>query len=323
MKKNKANILVFATAVLFFIFASCSKEDSGASPAAGRGGRVFAVVTEEIKPQTLSAHININGEVVAKTNVEVYPDIAGKVIQLSVEIGYNVKKDDVIAYVDPSKPGATYSLSPIKSPITGTVTEIVSRPGTTVGTNTAIVKVGDIQNLVVYTQIPEKDVGNLSVGLKASLELSAFPRKTFEAEVTRISPVLDPVSRSKQIELSFLETDPGINSGMFPKVKLYTTEYIDIIAVPSEAIITRAEKNYIFVLNKNIQAETSVPKEAKTSSKEQANVSRIEVKTAISTEDKTIITEGLSIGDIIVIQGMDMLTDGVGVNPIAKEGSAQ
>lgn len=318
MTKNRTNILVFATIVLLFIFASCSKENSNASSPTGRGGRIFAVVTEEIKPQTLSAHININGEVVAKTNVEVYPDIAGKVTQLSVEIGYNVKKDDVIAYVDPSKPGTTYSLSPIKSPITGTVTEIVSRPGTTVGTNTAIVKVGDIQNLVIYAQIPEKNVGNLSMGLKASLELSAFPGKIFKAEVTRISPVLDPVSRSKQIELSFLETDPGINSGMFPKVKLYTTKYTDIIAVPSEAIITRAEKNYVFVLNKNI-----LEKAQPTGKEGQISVSRIEVKTDISTDAKTIITEGLSLGDTIVTQGMDMLSDGASVNPIEKEGSTQ
>lgn len=320
MKKNRVNILIFATAVLLSIFSSCSKENSEASSRSGRSGRVFAVVTEEIKHQTLSAYININGEVTAKTNVEVYPDIAGKVTHLSVEIGYNVKKDDIIAYVDPSKPGAAYSLSPIKSPITGTVTEIISRPGTTVETNTPIVKVGDIQNLVVYTQIPEKDVGNLFKGLKASLELPAFPGKTFEAEVTRISPVLDPVSRSKEIELSFLETDPGINSGMFPKVKLYTTEYADIIAVPSDAIITRAEKNYIFVLNKNTQKKAQASPEGKEG---QNTVRRIEVKTDISTGDKTIITEGLSLGDIIVVQGMDMLSDGARVNPIEKEGSVQ
>ena len=91
---------------------------------------------------------------------------------------------------------------------------------------------------------------------------------------------------------------------MFPKVKLYTTIYEGYIVVPDDAVVTRAGQDYVFVIMQNAEG------------KEVAR--RVPVKKLITIENDTIISEGLSKGDMIVVDGMDVLVDGARVNRVEK-----
>ena len=86
---------------------------------------------------------------------------------------------------------------------------------------------------------------------------------------------------------------------MFPKIKLYTTVYEGYIAVPDDAVVTRAGQDYVFVVKGNI-------------------ASRVPVKKLITIENTTLISEGLSIGENIVVDGMDVLVDGSKVNQVER-----
>ena len=297
MSKKLLFILSILLIGIILTTVSCKKKEEAAAPVARE--RVYAVVTQPASEATLQDSIEINGEVNVKTNIAIYPEIGGKLVALSVEVGDRVQKGQVIGTVDPSKPGYNYVMNPVKSTISGVVTQVISRVGTTVTTGTSIVTVGDIDNLIIHANIPERNVGELKKNLSADVFFPAYPDIPFKAHITWISPVVNSASRSKQIELTLDKKDPRINIGMFPKVKLHTTVYEGYIAVPDDAVVTRAEQDYVFVVKGDI-------------------ASRVPVKKLITIDNTTLISEGLSKGDNIVIDGMDVLVDGSKVNRVER-----
>ena len=297
MSKKLLFILSIISVGIILTTVSCKKKEEAAAPVSKE--RVYAVVTQPASTATLQDSIEINGEVDVKTNIAIYPEIGGKLVDLTVEVGDRVQKGQVIGTVDPSKPGYNYVMNPVKSTISGVVTQVISRVGTTVTTSTSIVTVGDIDNLIIHANIPERNVGELKKNLSADVFFPAYPDTAFKAHITWISPVVNPASRSKQIELTLDKKDPRINTGMFPKVKLYTTVYEGYIAVPDDAVVTRAEQDYVFVVKGDI-------------------ASRVPVKKLITIENTTLLSEGLSKGDSIVIDGMDVLVDGSKVNRVER-----
>ncbi len=296
-KISRLILLSFLAAGVIFSVASCKKKEEAAAPVSRE--RVYAVVTQKAAVAELQDSIEINGEVDVKTNVAIYPEIGGKLVSLTVEVGDRVQKGQVIATVDPSKPGYSYVMNPVKSTISGVVTQVISRVGATLTTSTGIVTVGDIDNLVIHANIPERNVGELKKNLVADLFFPAYPDIPFKAHITWISPVVDPASRSKQIELTLDKRDSRINTGMFPKIKLYTTVYDGYIVVPDDAVVTRAGQDYVFVVSGDIAR-------------------RVPVRKLITIDNSTIIAEGLSVGDSIVVDGMDVLVDGSKVNQVER-----
>lgn len=296
-KISRLILLSFLAAGVIFSVTSCKKKEEAAAPVSRE--RVYAVVTQKAAVAELQDSIEINGEVDVKTNVAIYPEIGGKLVSLTVEVGDRVQKGQVIATVDPSKPGYSYVMNPVKSTISGVVTQVISRVGATLTTSTGIVTVGDIDNLIIHANIPERNVGELKKNLVADLFFPAYPDIPFKAHITWISPVVDPASRSKQIELTLDKRDSRINTGMFPKIKLYTTVYDGYIVVPDDAVVTRAGQDYVFVVSGDIAR-------------------RVPVRKLITIDNSTIIAEGLSVGDSIVVDGMDVLVDGSKVNQVER-----
>ena len=122
----------------------------------------------------------------------------------------------------------------------------------------------------------------------------------FEAFVSRVSPVVDKLSRTKEIILNFSKKDTRINAGMFAKVKLYTSLYSGEIVVPSDAVVSDDEYSYVFVIDENSIAE------------------KRNVKTGKLIDAKVQILEGLYAGEKVIVEGMLSVSDGIKVNDISN-----
>ena len=112
-------------------------------------------------------YIELNGDVKAKVETTLFPDAMGKLVNIRVNIGDFVRKNQIIAEIDPSKPGMNFALSPVKTTITGTVTSLPIEIGSTVTLQTAIAKVGQLNELEIVTYISEKYIRKMKKGLKA------------------------------------------------------------------------------------------------------------------------------------------------------------
>ncbi|MBQ5876941.1 MAG: efflux RND transporter periplasmic adaptor subunit, partial [Treponema sp.] len=203
------------------------------------------VKTENATKKTLHDYVITNGEVESQSSIEVFPSMSGKIAAINVMLGSSVKKGDVIAKVDPSEPGTNYALSPVEAPISGSIVSSPLKIGTKVSTATAITMIGDIENLQVTASVPERYVAELKTGLKAEVYLEAYPGVVFTATVSRVSPVVDAATRTKEIILNFDKKDSRINAGMFAKVKLFIAKYAGHIAIPKDAVVEQDENSYL------------------------------------------------------------------------------
>lgn len=307
-KLTKSQIVIIsavALTVLCIIFClTIGRNDSKQQGGRSRGGNtVFSVITQTVQKEVLHGYVIANGEIESQNSVNVYPDVAGKVIETNVMLGSSVKRGDIIAYVDPSAPGQYYKKSPVYAPISGSIISTPLKNGTTVSTNTTIAIVGDISNLQVTADIPERYVAVLKEGLKAEISVEAYPGVVFEATVSRVSPVVDTTSRTKEVVLHFNTRDERVNAGMFGKVKLYTQDYRDQVVMPSDALVQLNDENYAYVV------------------KEDSTVERRKVVTGNSVDGKIQITEGVNEGEKVVIQGQTSLNDGSKIRDIGNAGA--
>lgn len=265
------------------------------------GGAVYAVRTQVVEIETLNDYVQTNGNVEALSSISVYPNIGGKIVSVSVNLGSSVKRGDIIARIDPSQPGVKYSLSPVTAPISGTV---ISKPldiGTTVSTASAVAIIGDISALQVTTNVSERYVGYMQAGLKAEVSLAAYPDVVFPATVSYVSPVLDAATRTKQVVLRFTESDNRLNAGMFAKIKLYTVQHSGYVTVPTSAIVSNGNRRYMYVV------------------KSDSTVERREITEGNAVDGVVQITSGVQSGERIVVDGGTSLFDGAKVNDISNK----
>ena len=312
-KKSKISLIVTVAAVLLtvaavvIINATKNTENAGGPGKGGGRGRggtgntIFTVRSAEAVKKTLNDYVITNGEVESQSAVEVFPSMGGKVQQINVLLGSQVKKGDVIAKIDPSEPGTKYALSPVEAPISGSIVSTPLKVGTKVTTNSAVTMIGDIDNLQISASVPERYVSELKTGLKAEITVEAYPDVIFVATVSRVSPVVDAATRTKQVIMNFDKKDSRVNAGMFAKVKLYTSKYSGKLVVPSDAIITNDDDvSYLFVVNDDY------------------TVSRRTVKTGKAIDGMIQVTDNLMAGERVVYEGMLSLSDGANVNDLAK-----
>jgi multidrug efflux pump subunit AcrA (membrane-fusion protein) len=272
-------------------------------PAAAEADTVFSVRAAKAENRDLQAYLEVNGNVVNENQVAVYPDMGGRLVSVNATLGSRLRKGEVIAEVDPSKPGSAYSLSPVIAPISGTVVGVSASVGATVSASSVIVTIADSQRLEIEAYIPEREVGQLREGLGAEITLAAFPGETFHARVSHVSPVLDATSRTKRIVLDFSAQDNRINAGMFAGIKLNTRNYKNVIAVPAEAIVELRGVNGVYALD---------------GSDDRALFR--EITTGVTVDGETEIQSGLEAGMLVVVQGQQFLTDGAKVRVIGVQG---
>ncbi|MDR1175179.1 MAG: efflux RND transporter periplasmic adaptor subunit [Treponema sp.] len=277
---------------------------------------VFAVRVSYAELRTLQAYIEVNGNIVSEKQVAVVPDAAGKLVSMKVGLGSPVQKGALVAEVDPSRPGADYSLSPVYAPISGTVVSNPLTIGSTVSTGVTLLTLVASGSTEVEAAIPEREVGQLRAGLRADISLEAFPGEVFAAEVIRLSPIVDPVSRTKQIILRFIHEDPRINPGMFARIKLNTRTYEQVLSIPEDAIVENRGAKIVYVVSNGSVQGGNEPGGAMP--EETARVSMKKIEAGVSVDGEVEIKSGLVSGEAVVIQGQQFLSDGAAVRVIGS-----
>jgi multidrug efflux pump subunit AcrA (membrane-fusion protein) len=278
---------------------------SGGGPAvAGEGQRpaggqrqATAVRAAEVVLGTVENRVVINGDVLARSQVAIYPTVAGKLVELRFRIGDRVNRGDVVAMVDPSRPGEFYSQNPVVSTVSGTILQTPVNPGDTVSGQTVICVVGDLSTLAVETFVPERFSTSVRPGLPALVSFEAMPHENFAAVVDEVSPVLDPASRTLRIRLRFTpgpsgRADSRIKAGMFGTVSLATSSRRDVPVIPRSAAINTYGNWIAFVI------------------REDNTVERRFLALGLEEEVSLEVTEGLAAGERVVTAGQNFLSDG-------------
>ncbi len=298
-----AAILLVTVLSIFLINLSTKKKKASMSGSFG-GGRGFqqtasAVRTVVAKNQIITDFVYTNGEIETQKSIEVFPLIGGKVVDMLVSLGSPVKAGDVIAYIDPSEPGSYYAKSPVTAPIDGSIITSPVKIGQKVSMNSVITKIGDINNLQITAKVPERYVADLALGQKAEITLQAYGEEKFMASVVRISPVVDPATRTKEIILNFDKKYDKVNAGMFARVKLFTVDFGGYPVIQQDAFVENSDEYYLYIV------------------KDDSTVTKRKVTRGKNVDGYYQVIDGVANGEVVVLEGMLSLYEGAKVRDIS------
>ena len=295
-KKKIAVIVIIALiatlAVLIALKLLVPKETASSNPSQRQRAGATTVRVTPVTAGTIEKSIIINGEILARNQVTIFPTVAGRLVQMHKGIGDRVERAETVAMIDPSRPGEVFRESPVTSTVSGTVINTPFHVGDTVTTQSGVYIVGDLSSLLVETFIPERFVSSVRQGMRAVLWLEAIPGETFDAQVREISPVIDPVTRTLRVRLEFTNRDSRIRAGMFATLSLITNRKVNVPVIERMSVINTYGSWIVFVVDENNIAR------------------RKEVILGIDNEDFLEIISGVELGENVVSAGQNFLSDG-------------
>ena len=139
------------------------------------------------------------------------------------------------------------------------VAERFLNEGAMVTANTPIISVIDIATLTAVIDVVERDYFKIYKDMDALIIPTAIPGKTFNAKVSRIAPMLDEVSRQARIELTLNNENNELKPGMFISAKIIYGRHENTTIVPLEALVTRDDKDGVFVVDEEKKVAKFVP----------------------------------------------------------------
>jgi len=180
----------------------------------------------------------------------------------------------------------------ITSPVSGFVGRRTLDPGAWVTPNSAFISVVDIATVRLVANIVEKDLRKVTSGMKADVVVDAFPGETFLGHISHVAPVLDPATRTAQIEIEIENPQFRLKPGMYANVDFTTERRDKALVVPTKAVVDINGSRGVFL-----------PAEGDTAKFKTVNVGMIDGEMAE-------VAEGLNEGDRIVTTGAAALREG-------------
>ena len=179
----------------------------------------------------------------------------------------------------------------LKSPITGLVLKKVVNTKETVSAGYPIVVVGRTDQMYVEFGVSDAYVNAIEKGQKVAVKVFGSD-EILEGTIEHIGAMSDGTTRMFPIKV-LLDNEAGtLKAGMIVEVTLELNEE-SVVLVPIEGVIRLSSGDKVFVYNEESQSVEEKP-----------------VKTGDIIEDCIQITEGLEIGDLLVIEGNFVLNDG-------------
>jgi HlyD family secretion protein len=135
----------------------------------------------------------------------------------------------------------------ITSPVSGFVGKRALDPGAWVTPNSAVLSVVDISVVRLVANVVEKDLRRINQGMKAEVVVDAFPGEKFEGRIAHVAPVLDPATRTAQIEVEVQNSSFRLKPGMYAKVDFVVERRDNTLVVPANAIVDIGGKKGVFL----------------------------------------------------------------------------
>lgn len=135
----------------------------------------------------------------------------------------------------------------VRSPITGTVItksvergQVISSPTTDVGGGTVLLRMADLSLVQVRTLVDETDIGKIRPGLRATVQVDAYPNQPFQGEVLKIEPQAETSQNVTMFPVIVrIENRNGLlKPGMNTDVEIHVGQRDSVLAVQNSALRT-------------------------------------------------------------------------------------
>jgi RND family efflux transporter MFP subunit len=306
-----------------------------------------------LKDTVFNHYLDIQGSVNTKENILIQPEMPGTLVSLNVKAGQRVSKGQLLARVDDggssqqvasletqyqlakttferqknlwsqkigseiqylqaqtqmlslqrsvAQAKAMLSKTEIRAPFSGTIDEVFVERGQVVSAGPqGLMRIVNLNNMYVSTTIPESYIGKLKVGTQVDVFLTSL-NKNYKGKVRQIGNFINPSNRSFGIEVSIPNPENLLRPNQVAKLKVIDYTVKNAVVVPSNVIQEDAKGNQFVFLASNSKGKTATAK-------------KVMVTTGKSSDNVTEILSGLSANDVIVIEGINTISEGMKLN---------
>ena len=282
--------LLFATLPLA---VSCGKKKDVAARL-----DTFPVKTAPVQIRGLEETIILVGSVKAKDEAILFSRVPGKLKGNLLKEGEPVRKGQAVSLVERDEVGVKFEPAPVPSTLDGTVARVYLDRGENVTPQTPVAMVIDQSEVIARAEVPERYAARCAVGQFVRMRVEAYPGRTFEGRVSRVSPVVDPATRSTLIEAKLDNAFGKLRSGMFGEVTLITGSRSGVVAVPKDAL-TDGSGPTVFVV-------------------ENGKARKREVALGLGGDRYLEVRKGVKPGERVVVFGLYGLKDGSSVEVLSE-----
>ena len=268
-------------------------------------GRVTAVYVEEGQHVTegqLVASIETieyqNNLLLAEASLEQALDNFNRLDELYMK-GSLPAREHLAAKVALSQAKANRSISAkrladtkLYAPFAGLVTEKGIEKGAIA--SSGIMAITIVKTDLVYAKISvsESEISKLAIGTGATVTIPAI-QDTRSGKISILNPQADASTRSFEVKVRLANANGKLLPGMLANINISTDHKSEVLTVPADAVVRDPEEfTYVFIVD----------------DKNRAIKKRIVVNGLSMNE--IIVSEGLHIGDRVIIQGQSQVKDG-------------
>jgi RND family efflux transporter MFP subunit len=179
----------------------------------------------------------------------------------------------------------------IRAPFDGYVEKRLVNLGELVKTQMPVMAIVRLDPLKVTAEIPEKMAPWIANGRPVELHVDAYPGRTFDGKVTRISPAVNTSTRAFPFEAGVPNPDASLKPGAFARVHVESGKVDDVLTLPYSALQYRYGVNRVFVIAGD-------------------RLAMRELQVGERMGDRIEIASGVKEGDRVAITDVETLTDG-------------
>ncbi len=172
----------------------------------------------------------------------------------------------------------------IRAPIDGVVSERYIKLGNTIRVGDPAYRVTSLDPLVAYLHVPEREFQRIEAGQPVAIDIDALEGERTIASVTRVSPVVDPVTGTFKITIEMRDEERRIKPGMFGRMNIIYDRHENVLQIPRAAIFEERGEESVYVI-------------------EDGKALRRAVQTGFGQNGMVEITAGLADGDAVVTVG--------------------
>lgn len=189
----------------------------------------------------------------------------------------------------------------IYAPIGGRAGSQLAYPGTVVKANDVpvLVVINQISPLYVDFSLPQQDLDEIKGYMaKGKLPVQAMPSNNGATEsgfLTFVNNTVDATTGTIELKGTFPNRDRKLWPGEFVNVVLRLAEQANAVVVPSQAVQTGQQGDYVFIIKPDMMVDSRT------------------VKVSRTINGEAVIAEGIQPGETVVTDGQERLTPGTKV----------
>ncbi|HAT1546539.1 TPA: efflux RND transporter periplasmic adaptor subunit [Aeromonas hydrophila] len=309
-----------------------------------------------IRAQTVSQSlaepsIKLVSKLAANRSVVISPEVTGRIVKIAVRSGLQVKQGDVLIALDAGKQqaelaeqsasvrdesrklrdmrrlvargaittselegqeatvaqaqaradAAKYELSlrTLLAPFDGSVSLIDLSEGALVNSGDTLLHLDELARLRLDLAVPERYLSLLRPGMAVTATSSAWPDQSFRGVLETLDSRVSNDTQNIKARVIIPNPDGQLRPGMLLNVELSLPPQ-KMTLIPAQSVEYAGEQRFVYRLEPN------------------GKVKRVPVVLGDTHGEEVWVTEGLKVGDRIVVEGLVNLRDGVSVHDLAE-----